>query len=261
MGKFFKWIGWFLLISRLGDSVFSKVKLFFVALYISASELVPFLPRVEYRVTLSIYGKQHRASVASLHELLLLKEIYIDKVYECSEVTAPRLIIDLGSNVGFSVLYFASLYPEALIHAVEPSPRLYERLVRATSACKNVVLHRLAIAEVDGEVSLFLSHNSLGASVVRKEGTVIRVPAMRSDTFLESIQADKVDILKFDIEGAETALLKGFKRFSAVYHLVGEMHYDRISLRLADVQASYPEYECNEKYISSHRSIMSMHKK
>ena len=43
------------------------------------------------------------------------KEIFVDEVYKFNSESKSPVIFDCGSNVGTSVLYFKSIYPDAKI--------------------------------------------------------------------------------------------------------------------------------------------------
>ena len=52
------------------------------------------------------------------------EQIFIVEEYSClRELNEPSLVLDLGANVGFSAAYFLSVFPKALLVAVEPDER------------------------------------------------------------------------------------------------------------------------------------------
>ncbi len=53
------------------------------------------------------------------------KEIFVDKIYAFPQAGKAPRILDLGANIGLSVLYFKSLFPDALIEAYEPDPQIF----------------------------------------------------------------------------------------------------------------------------------------
>ena len=58
------------------------------------------------------------------------KEIFVDRIYQFrSESTAPK-ILDIGANIGLSVLFFKHLYPQAEITAYEADPKIFNYLQR-----------------------------------------------------------------------------------------------------------------------------------
>lgn len=49
-----------------------------------------------------------------------LRDIFIKKIYDFECAAEPRVIFDLGANVGYASLFFALKYPGAEIYAFEP---------------------------------------------------------------------------------------------------------------------------------------------
>jgi FkbM family methyltransferase len=63
----------------------------------------------------------------------VLEQIFKETQYACvAGVQSPRVIFDLGANVGYASAYFLSRFPAAEVMAVEPDPGNYE------ICCKNL---------------------------------------------------------------------------------------------------------------------------
>lgn len=67
---------------------------------------------------------------------------------------SSQTIIDLGANIGMFSLYALSIWPDAVVHAFEPSQRTFQILARNQLANSqlNWQIHRYAIWNADGEV-------------------------------------------------------------------------------------------------------------
>lgn len=116
-------------------------------------------------------------------------------------------ILDLGSNVGYTVAHFAHLYPRARVIGVEMDARNYE-LATANVAPWNdrVRMLHAAVWSSDGAVAYAGEYDD--AFRVATEGAGARqVRAIRIDTILDECGLERVDYLKMDIEGAEAAVL------------------------------------------------------
>jgi FkbM family methyltransferase len=51
-------------------------------------------------------------------------QIFISREYSClRDLKEPRLVLDLGANVGFSAAYFLNAFPKVSVLAVEPDER------------------------------------------------------------------------------------------------------------------------------------------
>ncbi len=158
--------------------------------------------------------------------LHLYREIAIAQVYFFPFSGASPIIIDCGSNVGMSILFFKKLYPNCHVIAVEPDPqafRVLERNVR-DNRWQNVTLYNVAVTADDGVIPLYVNDNNpgdLGTSTIAQNHLPSRlmVPSVR----LSSLVSDKhVDFLKLDIEGAEMEVIDELSNSGAMPQ-VGQM--------------------------------------
>lgn len=139
----------------------------------------------------------------------LLKEKFADEEYYFSSENPKPVIIDGGANIGISVLYFKSLYPEAEIHCFEPYALSFEYLEKnvRVNNLKNVFLHRSALGAENGEILLFVpDNNTINATVVKSE-TMSSVVVQSTSLSLFIQKLNHVDLLKLDVEGAEVDIL------------------------------------------------------
>src|SRR4028119_433022 len=60
---------------------------------------------------------------AGTSDLYMFEEVFIDGEYNIASELDPKLIIDVGANVGFASVYFANRYPKPTITATAPHPR------------------------------------------------------------------------------------------------------------------------------------------
>ncbi len=127
------------------------------------------------------------------------------------------LIVDAGAHVGAATHYFKWRYPDARVLAFEANPVTFSLLKQniANNLLSGVHATHAALAPEPGEILFYASANddepgAWGDSAVRQpwhedEATdVVRVPAVT----LSSILTQRVDLLKLDIEGMETAVLE-----------------------------------------------------
>ena len=134
------------------------------------------------------------------------------KFAEALRTKRPRLILDLGANVGYASAFLLSLFPEAFALAIEPDPRNVARcLVNLAPYADRALVIEGAVWSRCGR--LVLSRGTFGdgrdwATEVREarpteqaDVTAYDVPAL-----LALCPVDTVDLLKIDIEGSEAAL-------------------------------------------------------
>ncbi|MGV3707483.1 MAG: FkbM family methyltransferase [Gemmatimonas sp.] len=150
----------------------------------------------------------------------LFREIFVGLEYQfVSPTNAPR-IIDCGSNIGMSLLFFKKLYPEASILAFEPGDLTYQTLLKNIQAngWSNVTALQQAVSETEGTMDLYYDENqtdSLRMSIVseRNPGKASRpVKVVRLSSFIDG----PVDMLKLDVEGAEMGVMRDLQNTGAI---------------------------------------------
>jgi FkbM family methyltransferase len=173
------------------------------------------------------------------HDAITLHEIFCREDYRCP--SAPQTVVDLGSNIGVSALYFLTRSPSAYCELYEPDPRNVSKLLlNLRSFYGRYTLHESAVADTEGtfpfgrEPTGRYGHldarkgGSCGDSVMPGE-SLQETNAPRIDVRVEHINTvlenalslhGAVDLLKIDTEGAELPTLR------AIYPaLLGHIRY------------------------------------
>lgn len=147
-------------------------------------------------------------SYASL--LYLFEEIFIDEVYRFNTSSPSPWIVDCGSNIGLSVLYFKKLYPQSRITAFEPD-RVSFALLKKNIEDNNladVAIHNLALGSNREERKFFLNAEpgSMNNSLIKtdKSADVDNVNTALLSEYINS----RVDFVKIDTEGAEGEIIR-----------------------------------------------------
>jgi FkbM family methyltransferase len=162
---------------------------------------------------------------------VILEENYYFKTDTCSPV-----IVDCGSNIGLTVLYFKHLYPMASIIAIEPQPRVFETLQNniANNALKSVKLVNAALTGSEkSSLTLYHAPSTPGdmrattlSDVAEARSTMIESVVVQA-VKLSSLLPDHVDLLKIDVEGAELEILRELgNSLNKVKHVFMECHYN-----------------------------------
>jgi FkbM family methyltransferase len=152
---------------------------------------------------------------------LLFTPQYFDpreRAFFAERLKGDFVFLDIGASVGGYALAIAAIGgPRARILAVEPLPALFERLAYniGQSDFANVKAVCCALADVDGEVTLFVNTHNQGESSVRIVSAEARVEQLqvRAKTLLSLAREEgysKIDAIKLDIEGAEDLVLDPF---------------------------------------------------
>jgi FkbM family methyltransferase len=143
---------------------------------------------------------------------VLCRDLFDNHIYSFRSAQRDPRILDCGSNIGMSVMYFKDLYPAATIVALEPDPAIFpylEENVRLNGLTR-VELMQAAVADRTGTLTFFSDAKYGSRLVVDGDGTPpegwqrFEVQVVRLDSLLD----EPVDFMKMNIEGAETAALE-----------------------------------------------------
>ncbi len=153
-------------------------------------------------------------------------EVFLDEVYKYPKPPSGTVqrIVDLGSNVGCSCVYWLRQFPSSHVTAFEPHP-VHVDLLRSNLArnglTQQVTVHHAAVGSRPGHA--LLTDQGLSSRVV--QGTQLKAHKIEIVDFFAVIGATPIDILKIDIEGAEYELLSD-ERFASlpVRTIVMEWH-------------------------------------
>lgn len=169
------------------------------------------------------------------------REIFVDNIYYFESDNPAPLIIDAGAHIGLATLYFKKNFPAARIIAIEPNPTSFKLLEQnvwenelTEVTCINAALvddERTTITLYQDEANQWLMTASVrpGAWNGEQQTTPIVVPACKLSKFLQ----DPVEMLKLDIEGSETNVLRGARN---QLHLVKNLHMEFHSTQLKSLK-------------------------
>jgi FkbM family methyltransferase len=116
-----------------------------------------------------------------------------------------RRVIDLGMNKGDFAKVMRDRYG-CSVSGLEANPSLAE----ATSNLSGIRCKNAVISGSDGFVEFFINPTNSEASKIvtfRSIDTLV-MPCVSLSTFFREVDADEVDLLKIDIEGAELDLIE-----------------------------------------------------
>jgi FkbM family methyltransferase len=131
-------------------------------------------------------------------------------------------VVDVGANIGLWAMGAARrLGTTGQLHAFEPEPGNYARLVRnlKLNQLEQVHHNQLALSDQEGGVTFFAAQNGNSGmgGLSAREGVdrAIRVECTTLERYCERQGIERIDFIKLDIEGAEQSALLGATRFLA----------------------------------------------
>lgn len=190
------------LISRIKSKVFHHY-----SYYYREKKRISLLPRYINGRT-SILGNE-LTFVDSITFLEGLREIFEDTIYNFHSTNKYPYIIDCGSNIGMSIIYFKQKFPSAEIIGFEPDEKIFSILDNNIKnfGFGNVKLINKAVWKEEGSINFRIEGGYSGRIALSEDTRTQKVETIDLMPFLDR----SVDFLKMDIEGAECEVLLNIK--------------------------------------------------
>ena len=116
-------------------------------------------------------------------------------------------ILDCGSYVGLSAIFFALKYPQAHIVCLEPSPENFEILKLNTRCLPNVTCINKALWSEETTLQLFYDAKDAWGTRVNESPKNTKSDSLTETVTIAGVMKEfewsEIDILKIDIEGSE----------------------------------------------------------
>jgi len=163
----------------------------------------------------------------------LFYEIFFKNEYYFKSKDSEPIILDAGSSIGMSVIFFKWLYPNSRITAFEPDKETFDILSKniVVNNFEKVQAHNLALSDKEGEVDFYKDNKNpgmLSMSMFSKRLPTSEKSMVQSDLFSKYV-GEKVDFVKMDIEGAEFEVLDDLcltKKIKNIKEIIVEFHHN-----------------------------------
>lgn len=165
----------------------------------------------------------------STGEHRFFEEIFTEKAYfEADKAPKKDIVIDVGANRGFFSFWVYDQVQE--IYAVEANQTAYDRLIADVSNhdLNKIKPYHLAIGGEKGKRKLYECGGDGGHSIVTTNGQVLEeVDTVTLYQFMEQEKINHVDLMKIDVECAETEIFSApdfIKAAKRINFIIGELH-------------------------------------
>ncbi len=162
---------------------------------------------------------------------------------ECLSTKKDKVFVDIGSNIGHHSI-FASKFARD-VHSFEPYHFVRQRMLDTMKLNKisNIIVHPYGLGEADSTIPFFepLESNLGGGSFVAtfspdNTHKGLNLEIKNGDSVLN--QLDRIDLMKIDVEGFETSVLKGLTETIKKFRPLIVMEY---SIQTKDKLMQEPE--------------------
>jgi FkbM family methyltransferase len=166
----------------------------------------------------------------SHHDLLTLNEIFCRRDYPADG--NESVVIDIGSNIGLSALFFLTRNPEVKCFLYEPDKRNTEKLRRTLAAYEGrFELFENAVSDTRGVLSFGIEPTGRYGGLGRETGETIEVECLDINDVLDGVLKKErfVDVLKIDTEGVEVQTVRSIRSeyLERIRQIFFEGHADR----------------------------------
>lgn len=197
--------------------------------------------------------------VDQILDLLSFQEIFVKNVYYRKLSSPEPIILDLGAGSGDSTVYFKLLYPKSQIYAFEPQPQNWKKLRLNIRQFTNIKIFPRAVGSKNGWVKFYLHPTSILSSSLAQRLTNQRILKKRMvtlDWLVEKEKLSKIDLIKFDVEGAEVKIFKKSRSLNITKSFLGELHFDLARITQSDFEKPFPNFKLTFTKINENRSYV-----
>lgn len=118
----------------------------------------------------------------------------------------PRIIFDVGANIGQSTAEYLKAFPDAEIYAFEPSAAYF---ILKDQYARNARVHgeKIALSDRSGEAKFQTVKNSVISHISPEGNEIVQTETL--DAYCKYKGINHIDFLKIDTEGHDLAVLQG----------------------------------------------------
>ena len=148
----------------------------------------------------------------SHHDLLTVNEIFCRHDYLATRDI--KVVVDLGSNIGISALYWLTRNHSSKCYLYEPDERNIVRLKLNLKGFEDrYIIHNNAVSDQSGKLEFGRESTGRYGGLGIETGNVITVDCLEINSVIENIlqQNESIDILKIDTEGVELKTVTALK--------------------------------------------------
>jgi FkbM family methyltransferase len=128
---------------------------------------------------------------------------------------APRIVVDIGANIGVASVYFLTRSKDTFVYAFEPVPRnvraFRENVAPYENRCQ---LEEVAVGITSGPVEFGVEPTGKFGGIDVKSDSKITVECVSINTIVETVllKHGRINCLKLDVEGSEHDILAAMDR-------------------------------------------------
>ena len=162
--------------------------------------------------------------------LYLFNEIFCKEVYTPLQINT---LYDVGANIGLVILWYKFFNPKLKVVAFEPIKENYECLLKnlKDNHIENVTTYKIALSDRNGTASFFAIKDniqSLDSGLVLNQNLPHKIFKTKVGKLSEYIKSGPANLVKIDVEGAETEIFKDLftsGKIKLLKNIIFESHF------------------------------------
>lgn len=180
------------------------------------------------------------------------------------------IILEAGAFNGTDTTLLSRYWPKGTVHAFEPVPEIFTLLTNNTSTLSNVIRHNVALSDVNGERTFYLSEKPSAPGKPFPAGSLhepqdrlqwspavynrtIIVPTITLDAWAHANGIDHIDFLWLDLQGHELSVLKAAPTMLATVSVI------YVEVQFVHAYKDQPLYKEVRAWIEDHGFLQVAH--
>lgn len=169
--------------------------------------------RYPYRIPLRTPQGLVKPTLYSHHDMLTVNEVFCRQDYDVRDDVG--VVVDIGSNIGLSALFFLTRNSHSKCYLFEPDPANAKKVPSNLAGFEGrYVLNQEAVADQSGLLSFGSEPTGRYGGLGKETDNVIQVKCTHINEILENVLKTErtIDVLKIDTEGTEVAIVKAISK-------------------------------------------------
>jgi FkbM family methyltransferase len=212
-----------------------------------------------FAYTLSVNKILFKIRPNSPDRWIVTENLILDDYQLSNLLIKPKIIVDIGANIGAFTIYALKKYPTAKVIAYEPRRDNYSQMKKNISTNhlqERVITVNAAVTSRNTKtVKLFLNNDHGVSSTTINNGDCVLVKNINFSKIIKVINKSSNNLLKIDIEGGEHELIKTkYKKTLKHFNLVLlEHHYvdtkKNLNTLVSHLREMNMKYEIHDNFV------------
>jgi len=161
---------------------------------------------------------------------------------------SPKVIIDVGANIGDYALTASKYSKSAKIYAFEPVDTAFNKLKSAVADNRQIVPIEKGMYSESGTktINFYVSsaHSSLQdvSDINGQPSRQLDITLLKGDDFIAQESIESIDLLKVDVEGVELEVFQGFEK-AFENHKIKAVQFEYGNINIITKQLLYDFYK------------------